>query len=127
MFWQLNFAYIVDAIPRTCWWKYEIISNHVIHRKALFHICPTDELRKGLPTIIVEIVEKKLENEYLESTTKTLPEDETDKDDITEQPKLDKTKVDPLVLPESWETMDVNGVSKRFINMQWPWYVESYT
>ena len=77
-------------------------------------------MRKGLPPIIVEIVEKKLDKEYLERNTKTIPGDETDKGDITEQPQLDKTKVDPLMLPESWESMDVNGVSERFINMQWP-------
>ncbi|KAI0217478.1 hypothetical protein LSAT2_030737 [Lamellibrachia satsuma] len=68
------------------------------------------ELHKVLPPIVVEMLEEKLTVESLESTT-----------NLGDKPKLgkvsrrqihDKTKVDALTLPQSWEPMDINGEMK---------------
>ena len=66
--------------------------------------------------MVIEIVEEKLEQEYLENATKMMmghmSENDRDRDSFDKQ-----EKVDPWALPSHWEPMDVNGVGRGSVDI----------
>lgn len=74
------------------------------------------ELRKTLPPMVVDIVEEKLEQEYLENAAKHMLGDMSNSDQVSSGEAPDKGQNgDSWTVPPDWEPMVDNEVGRSAI------------